>query len=320
MTQKQPDGQSTPSSQHLHVFINPEALQTQPFLRFYGAFITSLVKSLTTGDSAQSPAPLTSLEFQSSNHWLIPLATNSPLTRSEAPPQSHLINVTKDILIDLSIGNSKNFRSSTIGKGMKTNYKFLIINHNIRVALCDFQMKHFKDTSPWHPQNTVYVFCFHCSLMAGLIGKNIQDTLGLLTFDQMICLLHEGCPASIYQTVYPHALFVTTKNVPWEAKSPSGKNHCWGQSSSYIGKIGTVDHNIIKPFFSPSSPLWAPQPILWERHVHTASLSMEPAFQSEQAPVNHCCTSVSSFPCPRKFQVNFQPSCYNLSREGSKVS
>ena len=59
-------------------------------------------------------------------------------------------------------------------------------------------------------------------------GVPIQDTLALLTFDQMICPVHEGCPASIYQIVHPHALSVITKNVPWEAKSPSGENHCWG--------------------------------------------------------------------------------------------
>lgn len=46
-------------------------------------------------------------------------------------------------------------------------------------------------------------------------------------------------------------------------------------------------------------------------------MSGVPAFQSEQVCINS--TSLSSFPCPRKVQVNFQPSCHHLSREERKV-
>lgn len=128
----------------------------------------------------------------------------------------------------------------------------------------------------------------------------------------MICLVHEGCPAS-YLGVYPHALSVTTKNVPGRQSHLQGRTTA-GDSQLLHWKIGNVDHNIIKPFFFLLlTPMGSPI-ILWERHVTQHHLTMEPAFQSEQAPVNHCCTSVSSFPCPRKFQVNFQPSCYNFSR------
>ena len=108
--------------------------------------------------------------------WL-PWQPTPHAPHSKAPPQSHLIKITKDIFLDLSIGNSKNFRSSMIRKGMKTKYKF-IINHNVRVILCNFQIKHFKDMSPWHPENTVYIFCFHCSLMVGLIWEEYSRYFG----------------------------------------------------------------------------------------------------------------------------------------------
>ena len=193
-------------------------------------------------NSTSSPSPLPgsrgwkASKFQPSNH-LLDSTGNQLLTHPFlGTSQSRLINLKIDSFVALGTGSSKSFRSSVIGKGTKTKCIFPNIKYSITVIFCNLQIKHFKETSPLHPQNTAYVFSFYCSLLMGLIQEECSRWLGTTDIWSDNLSLHRRMSSSI-SGLYPldassilHApvvLLVTTKNVPWGAKSPSGKNHCW---------------------------------------------------------------------------------------------
>ena len=115
-------------SQHLHVFINLEALQTQSFWVFMMVLLHrhDWLNHWHWPIHSSSPSPLPTTyggETESSNRlitWLLLLATGPhPWLLSK----SHL---TKDTFV---ARNSKGFRSSVPEMGMKTKYVFLPINH-----------------------------------------------------------------------------------------------------------------------------------------------------------------------------------------------
>lgn len=63
--------------------------------------------------------------------WKAPLAASPFRHVTQGHSRSHLTNLTHDTFIALILGNAERFRSPVAGPGSKTEYVFLVLNHNI---------------------------------------------------------------------------------------------------------------------------------------------------------------------------------------------